>query len=164
MIYFIRSGRRVKIGYAADPYKRIRELQTGSSHELELLGFIPGSYETETLMHGYFEPYHIRAEWFRLSQEVKLFIKHRDVSPLVDFLAGRILRSPNAHTELADIFIAYKAAGGHLTATQVGRGLRAICDQTNIRLRREKTGKTYLVNVSLVPIEPKTDVPIQKAA
>jgi Meiotically up-regulated gene 113 len=57
----------VKIGYCAgDPMKRLRELQTGSSHELILLAALSGSQEDERRIHREFACYRVRGEWFQL--------------------------------------------------------------------------------------------------
>lgn len=153
MIYFIRSGRRAKIGYAVDPHKRLRELQTGSAHELELLGYVPGNMIIEKRLHKHFEPYHLRAEWFCLSQEIKLFIKHRNIAPLTAFLCDRIKRVRGTHTELEDIFLSYDADGGKLKPAQFVDGLTAICSAANITIRRDGGRAPFLYDVAFV--EPK---------
>lgn len=148
MIYFMRSGRRVKIGYAEDPYRRLKELQTGSAHKLELLGYIPGSYEQETILHRHFEPYHMRAEWFRLSKEIKLFIEHRNIASIMDIFARRLKRTPGSDTEVGDLFARYKADGGTLRPGPFALGLKAICEVIGLRFRRDDK-RVFLLNVSL---------------
>jgi hypothetical protein len=66
MIYFIKAKNTVKIGYSANPEKRIKELQTGNPEKLELLLTIPGNRETEAAFHTYFDRARLEGEWFRL--------------------------------------------------------------------------------------------------
>jgi hypothetical protein len=46
-VYFIQSGRAIKIGYAANPLSRLAELQIGNPEPLVLLGAIPGGATEE---------------------------------------------------------------------------------------------------------------------
>lgn len=66
MIYFIKALNTVKIGYSANPEKRLKELQTGNSEKLELLLTIPGNKESEKAFHLYFDRARLNGEWFRL--------------------------------------------------------------------------------------------------
>lgn len=66
MIYFVReelSG-RVKIGYAADPAKRVAELATGSPGPLVLMGTVPGERQEEATLHAHFAQWRRHREWF----------------------------------------------------------------------------------------------------
>jgi hypothetical protein len=67
MIYFVhnRNGRALKIGTAADPKARFKQLRTASPDDLILLGSIPGGVTEETALHARFADYRIRGEWFR---------------------------------------------------------------------------------------------------
>lgn len=55
----------VKIGYAADPKKRLQSLQVGQPAALNLLWYTPGDFEAA--LHRTFEAYRVRGEWFDLS-------------------------------------------------------------------------------------------------
>lgn len=71
MIYFITAGNKhVKIGYSANPEKRLKELQTGNPLKLKLVTTIPGSYETEKALHLYFTRNKREGEWFHLTGEL----------------------------------------------------------------------------------------------
>ena len=48
MIYFIKAGKHVKIGYSKNPNKRMETLQTGNPKPMKLLCTLPGTYKTET--------------------------------------------------------------------------------------------------------------------
>ena len=76
-IYFIADTifNEVKIGYSANPQKRLKELQTARSNELTLLKVIPGNQKEERKYHSQFCWYRKKkGEWFDLSDENKTFI------------------------------------------------------------------------------------------
>lgn len=52
-VYFIQAehGGPVKIGWARDPAKRLRELQTGSPHRLVVRATIAGALADEAALH-----------------------------------------------------------------------------------------------------------------
>jgi hypothetical protein len=70
-VYFVRSGELVKIGCARNVQRRINELQCASPEELILIAsFDTGNrYIAETIAHKRFAEYHVRGEWFRLTDE-----------------------------------------------------------------------------------------------
>lgn len=55
----------VKIGYASDPRKRLKSLQTGQPMTLSLLWTQPGNYESA--LHQRFAEHQVRGEWFDLT-------------------------------------------------------------------------------------------------
>jgi len=67
-VYFIEASESgfLKIGWAKDPVKRLRELQTGCPYELTILGQCPGSLEDEAAFHRTYADLRVRGEWFRL--------------------------------------------------------------------------------------------------
>lgn len=72
MIYFIRAKRHLKIGYSKDPYKRLKELQTGNPIKLEMLLVMEGGFETEKALHDYYSKYRTEGEWFELRKGSEL--------------------------------------------------------------------------------------------
>lgn len=69
MVYFIECDGLVKIGVSDDPYTRLKELSTGSSSPLRLLGCIPGGFKREKELHRKFANQRATGEWFYLSNE-----------------------------------------------------------------------------------------------
>lgn len=72
-IYYIGSVEtlRVKIGYTRGcPFKRLRDLQTGSPCELTLMVAHPGTFAEEKMIHREFSRFSVRGEWFELSPEL----------------------------------------------------------------------------------------------
>ena len=64
--YVIRAGDTgpIKVGKAIDPEQRLRELQTGSWLELNLLHVLPGYSQTEAELHSKLRDSRLRGEWF----------------------------------------------------------------------------------------------------
>lgn len=75
MIYFVRSGDAVKIGYAERPDKRIPSLKTANPNELVVLGVMEGGVGDEKELHRRFSRRRLRGEWFELSNEILVFIE-----------------------------------------------------------------------------------------
>ena len=61
----------IKIGVGNDPNKRLKQLQTGSVSELELVyqsNVCSNAFDIEAECHHHFEEYHIRGEWYDVSK------------------------------------------------------------------------------------------------
>jgi len=69
MIYIISNGRHYKIGYSEHPANRLKQLQTGSSDKLILVGVANGTRKDEERIQKAFYPQRIRGEWFRLTKK-----------------------------------------------------------------------------------------------
>jgi len=65
-VYAIRSRDTglIKLGMSRDPKRRLRDLSTASSSELELLWSHGGGLSLEAFLHRYFTARHVRGEWF----------------------------------------------------------------------------------------------------
>ena len=72
-VYFIKNTEtnRFKIGRTKNVEERLCQLQTGNDCPLVLYKIIPSenSAELETSLHNKFADYHIRGEWFSISEE-----------------------------------------------------------------------------------------------
>jgi hypothetical protein len=66
MVYFVRddANGRIKISTALNPLARLRDLQTGSSVPLRLLGMYPGGREAEQSAHQTWASRRLAGEWF----------------------------------------------------------------------------------------------------
>jgi Meiotically up-regulated gene 113 len=67
MIYFIRTGEYVKIGYSTNVPTRLSGIKTATPYDIELLGTCPGTRATEKSLHDRFARLHYRGEWFRFA-------------------------------------------------------------------------------------------------
>jgi hypothetical protein len=69
-VYFLRCGGFIKIGFSADPKRRLRYLQTATPFDFELLGAHPGLKWHEQQLHKVFASLRHRHEWFRADQNI----------------------------------------------------------------------------------------------
>lgn len=76
-VYFISNQYSIKIGYTKNnPKKRLKQLQTGSSERLYLLGYVKGDLEKEKTLHKKFAQFKLRnnGEWFSADDELIEYI------------------------------------------------------------------------------------------
>lgn len=75
-VYLIQNSvtKSVKVGYAANPYSRCSQLQTGNEHFLILLGCLAGDMEKEAKIHNAFSKYKKMGEWFSFNDHIEKFI------------------------------------------------------------------------------------------
>ncbi|HEY9219512.1 MAG TPA: helix-turn-helix domain-containing protein [Phenylobacterium sp.] len=66
MIYYIQDSTtmHIKIGYAADPWRRRDNLQTGAPGTLTIIGLEEGNEAREAEIHKQFAAGRMRGEWF----------------------------------------------------------------------------------------------------
>ena len=80
-IYFVQSGRAVKIGKTDGPvHHRIRDLQVGNPVRLKLLGWCIAEETLENQLHSKYRKLRIHGEWFKLSPLLKEEIKRLDAA------------------------------------------------------------------------------------
>lgn len=76
VVYFLSHGTDgpVKIGFTGgrDPLPRIRQLQTGSPEELNLLGAVEAYASTEQAIHAFLNTHNVRGEWFDREPALRL--------------------------------------------------------------------------------------------
>jgi hypothetical protein len=64
MIYVVRSGDLVKVGFSVRPMKRLRDLQNAHGDKLELIRLLSGTVADERRIHGQFSALRRAGEWF----------------------------------------------------------------------------------------------------
>ena len=79
--YLVYDCTNVKIGIAVDPHKRLKQLQTGSSAELRLLGIIGFDSQAdaryvERILHKKCGEHSVRGEWFAFDPTVEEFFAY----------------------------------------------------------------------------------------
>jgi hypothetical protein len=74
-VYFI-SGidGPVKIGVAVEPWRRLRQIQTGCPTRLVLIADIPGSFDQERYLHEFYRRERLGGEWFRRSRRLSAYL------------------------------------------------------------------------------------------
>jgi DNA-binding XRE family transcriptional regulator len=80
MIYFIKQGDYVKIGFTNRFKTRLNQLQVSSPIKLEVLGIIDGNKEEEKSIHEKFKHISSNGEWFMYCDELKSYIDLLDNS------------------------------------------------------------------------------------
>lgn len=73
MIYFIKAGEHIKIGYSRDNISfksRLKSFNTSTPYELEIINIIDGDTKYESNIFNYFIKYHCKGEWFYYNQEI----------------------------------------------------------------------------------------------
>ena len=72
MIYFIRQENTgfVKIGYSANPVKRLSTLQVANPNKLYILGIAKGNVDDEWAYQKRYFEYFVRGEWFDLPDDI----------------------------------------------------------------------------------------------
>lgn len=76
-LYFISDTTRssIKIGISTNPERRVRQLQTGNSSSLHLLGYRKGEQKDEKMLHRMLSAYNENGEWYEDCLEVRSIIE-----------------------------------------------------------------------------------------
>lgn len=71
-VYAMRAGDQLKVGVTKDVGKRLRNLQTGTGHQLQLVDqwVEPDAAWVESTMHAALRPFRLMGEWFACSDEL----------------------------------------------------------------------------------------------
>jgi hypothetical protein len=79
-VYFIETedAQYIKIGHSVNPITRLAQI--GTWKPVRLLGYMPGSRDMETSLHSKFASDRTSGEWFRASNELRLFISTLDLT------------------------------------------------------------------------------------
>lgn len=83
MVYFIVAdeAKLVKIGRAANPTTRLKQLQVACPYPLRVGGVTPGDVEKEAELHERFAEHRTHGEWFHLHESILDFIIEMDEAP-----------------------------------------------------------------------------------
>ncbi len=75
-VYFLRSENEgeIKIGYAVDVEKRVKQLQTGHPQKLKVMATLKGDMELEKDIHDKFYKHRLNGEWFEPHPDLLAFI------------------------------------------------------------------------------------------
>lgn len=84
VVYFIRGGGLIKIGWTADLARRLEVLRSQSPVELKLIGTVEGSRAKEKELHNKFSEYHVHHEWYESAPVTGLLHTVVGFKPLLD--------------------------------------------------------------------------------
>ena len=74
-IYALTDGQNIKIGITINIKRRIKQLQTGNSNKLYLLGYFVGDRKEEFYIHTHFQ--RITLEWMKATNELLEYLNLR---------------------------------------------------------------------------------------
>jgi len=89
LIYFVKAGDYVKVGYSKDEkaFKtRLSSYKTSCPFEVEVLGTMEGWVDKERDVLNYFIEFHSRGEWFHYNEKIADFAKNPYSIPKSNFL------------------------------------------------------------------------------
>lgn len=69
-VYFITDGRNVKVGKSKNLMHRLRNLQTASGDQLEVIGLAVGGRRLERRLHWRLKAFRLQGEWFTYNKFV----------------------------------------------------------------------------------------------
>lgn len=75
VVYFVRAGELIKIGYTSNLEKRIASLSNMSPIPIELIGSLLGDKHVEKEVHNRFAHLRHHGEWFRADKKLLQYIK-----------------------------------------------------------------------------------------
>jgi len=106
MIYFIRIKDQpyVKIGFSKDVEKRLKQLQTSSPFDLEIIYTEFAAIEREKQLHEKYKEYQVKGEWFNISGDLEKFIKNGPIQPFYNFLVSHRIEDTFIGDLAVDIF------------------------------------------------------------
>ncbi len=90
-VYFLEAigENLIKIGFTSNLRRRLANIRSMLPWETELLGVIRGESLQERTIHIRFASFHVRAEWFQNSDEIREFIAQNCFLPLLPEYRGR---------------------------------------------------------------------------
>lgn len=112
-VYLIQAGDALKIGYAADPRRRIHNLRIGSPVPLVLVGTMNGGGETERELHMRFAAHRRHGEWFAAHADI--------LGAGWQLVSAQGCREPNGVDDLVEEF-----GGTGAVAQELGIGSSAV--------------------------------------
>lgn len=74
-IYFMQSGSFIKIGTARNPVDRLRRLQQGSPHPIQIIKTMAGGRAKEAALHRRFRRLRVLGEWFKNEGSLRKYLE-----------------------------------------------------------------------------------------
>jgi hypothetical protein len=96
----------VKIGVAAMPRLRMREIQIGYPFELKVLAQFAGGEKEEAAIHELFREQRLRGEWFKRSKRLRHFVDMVNCGVSVSLIIARL--DPSNKTRAGEMYRNYQ--------------------------------------------------------
>jgi hypothetical protein len=106
VVYFVRYGRIVKIGFSTNFAQRLAELQRGTPESLFVLGVYPGGRDLERKFHTLFASLKIKNEFFRYDDPLWRFVEIAEthsIAKAIEYVEERNAWSQKSRSERAAI-------------------------------------------------------------
>lgn len=157
-VYAIESGDAVKIGYAADPVRRLAALKTGSHSSLQLIGFARGTRHHEKQIHILAAKERIRGEWFTKGPVISAFIeslpkyeqkrkKSKSIPSYAATVEPTVSDFERRFISVIDAYIAFLGLSDATASTRIlndGKRLTLIRNGAQITVRRANKALAWL--------------------
>ena len=109
-VYFIlnASARAIKIGFSADPAKRVNSLKTFSPDRLELFACVPGQRSHELALHHALVARRRNGEWFEWDLITHELIERAQlgaqIEELISFASGKLFTRREEWGRLRELY------------------------------------------------------------
>lgn len=87
-VYALTDGKNIKIGISKHPKKRLKQLNTGNSAILYLLGYFEGDRALEHHIHTHYK--RINGEWMEASEELLDYLNSQLETSHIMLLDGKL--------------------------------------------------------------------------
>lgn len=123
---------RVKIGWSADPCRRLVKLQSDSSTSAALLGIVAATKAQEREAHSLLAPWRLQGEWFRNEGPVTAFVamltkpRPRPISGIMVPRHDHVLSRYRVANGITQMQVAKAVGLSHVTISQFESGQRKL--------------------------------------
>lgn len=143
-VYFISNGQGlVKIGRSKDVQKRLKSLQTGSPHPLEIIRTFEGEGGAELWFHKEFEERRVHGEWFRFCDDmlVAVPLENQRGQPVIKFdTAIEFIRRYVFRCSQCEFSLIAGVAQPTVSRWETGKSLPYLKEMQAIRTEAQKRG------------------------
>lgn len=144
-IYAVSDGEgRVKIGWSADPVRRLTEINVYCPLQVTLLGVIEATKEHEAETHDLLAPWCVSGEWFRHEGPVAEFVSmlpKPQPKPIITSSASHPLRAYRDRHRLTLEALADRTGTTKATLSRIENGKQSPSRGMMARLRLESKGE-----------------------
>lgn len=89
-VYALSDGKNIKIGISKNPKRRIKQLNTGNSAVLYLLGYFEGDRALEHYIHTHFKRIRLNGEWLEPNDDLLDYLNLKLEDLHICFLDGKL--------------------------------------------------------------------------
>ena len=75
IVYFLRCGDFVKVGYASDAPSRVRHIRVSNPYPVDLIAWARGGRDEEARIHAIIKNHRHKGEWFRVAEQLMVIVE-----------------------------------------------------------------------------------------